>query len=85
MVEGGVQKLTTTNDFIAIRLQAEFKSRAGCESRADRLHDLFLDSEGIMNEAHVAAHKIHFAKRVLQKEGRAPTEFEISDLENMLA
>ena len=78
------QSLPPIDDFLSVRLQADFKHRTTFEREADRLHDSFLTQRGINEMEHLRAHYDHFSRNVCATEARAATPLELEDISNML-
>ena len=64
----GFESLPPIDHFLAVRLQADFKNRAGFEEEADRLHDALLQQRGISEQNHLRAHQEHFSQGILSAE-----------------
>ena len=79
------ESLPPLDDFLSVRLQADFKNRARFEADADRLHDALLQQRGIVEKDHLRAHQEHFSKSVRCSEDRAATPHELEDIANMLS
>ena len=77
--------LPPLEDFLAIRLQTEFKVRAAFEASADALHDDLLSKRGVSEEMHIRAHQEHLGRVLLAREGRAATPVELDDIRVMLS
>jgi len=61
------QSLPPFEDFLAIRLQQDFKARTFFESTADELHDSLLRRRGITEEMQIQGHHEHLKAVVLEK------------------
>ena len=78
-------KLPPFADFLAARLTREFSARADFEHKADVLFVKLLERRGMSAEALVAQHEKNLQATTLAKEGRHPTNAEITDLRAMLS
>ena len=78
------QSLPPLEEFLAIRLQQDFKARSTFESTADALHDALLLSRGITEEMQIREHHDHFKAVLVEKEQRQATDAELQDISTML-
>jgi len=76
--------LPPMQEFLAVRLSREFRSRCAFEVWADELHDALLLSRGIVEVDHIAEHKKDLQKKLLVEEHREATALELADIEQML-
>ena len=81
----GFHKLPPFADFLAARLTREFSARADFEHKADALFVKLLERRGMSAEALVAQHEKDLQATTLAKEGRHPTNAEVTDLRAMLS
>ena len=75
------QRLPPIEDFLAIRMQPDFKARSAFEAEADKLFDEFLLRHGVTESAHIAAHQNHLQRVIQARDKRAATQEELDDLE----
>ena len=78
------QKLPPIEDFLAVRMQTDFKSRTLFEAEADKLHDDLLLRHGITEAAHIADHQEHLKRVIMARDGRPATQAELDDIASML-
>ena len=81
----GFHKLPPFAHFLAVRLTREFSASADFEHKADVLFVKLLERRGMSAEALVAQHEKNLQATTLAKEGRHPTNAEITDLRAMLS
>ena len=77
-------KLPPIEDFLAIRIQSEFKARELFERIADNLHDEFLLRRGSTDAAQIAAHQEHLQESTRACQGQEATQAEIDNIAFML-
>lgn len=78
------QKLPPIEDFLAVRMQSDFKARTVFEAEADKFHDELLLRHGITESAHIADHQEHLKRVIKARDGRAATQAELDDVASML-
>jgi hypothetical protein len=78
------QSLPPLEEFVAVRLSREFQLRADFETKADDLHDAFLESRGITHDRQLEAHLEHLEQHMQTKFQRHASKDERDDIRLML-
>ena len=78
------QSLPPLGDFLAVRLDPDFKIRAQFEAAADELCGAFLEKRNLVQSDLIVAHREHLQRARAREEGRSATDAELADLDLML-